>query len=203
MSTKSGKKSFKDKLQEAELSQRTVPVCLRGDLWAKIEVLDTELREILTAADDDDRLVGNVPANALAAKIEALQAEMKENTEDFVFEAMHHQGFTDLQAAHPPRKDDVRDERVGYNRDAFAVALLKASVISPELDADDWILLLGREPDPNTPGDKGVKGKISKRQFDELTSAAWNANTGEVSAPLSQAALRVRNSGSESKRPND
>lgn len=186
MSNKIRTKSFKDKLKTARLPQRSVEVCLRGDLFAEIEELDLELAR-LVKDEGDERLVGNPRAKELADRIEALRAEMAEETETFTLRAIPGGQLTALQAEFPPRKDDAADARAGYNRDDFMEALLKRSVISPEISEEDWPTLLE---------------VMSQWQYNELVGCAWIVNTGTVSVPFSQAASKVLKSDSESKRPN-
>jgi hypothetical protein len=179
-------KSFKDRLKTAKLPQRNVKVCLRGDLFAEVERLDVELRH-LDANSTDGRMVGNVEAVNLATQIKALQEQMADETQDFTIRAIPHGDWTALQAAHPPRADDPEDVASGYNRDDFAEALLRRSVVEPILDEEDWAELLT---------------VISQRQYDELCNGAWQANAGSVSIPFSQAASKTLRSEPESKRLN-
>lgn len=212
MSTKTvkTKKSWKDKAASGKLPERPVPICLRGDLYAQIQTLDRELVRLISnnGADvDDDRMVGNPEAAALAAKIEGLRQEMLEDTEVFIIRALPNLRYTALQAEFPPRPGDMQDISAGYNRDEFIAALLRPSIVSPVLDDEDWAFLFGREADPDadpgSPEAKAVEGKITRRQYDELTNAAWVVNTGDVSVPFSPAASIVLKSDSESKRPNN
>lgn len=181
-------KTLRDRAAAAQPAARHVTICWRGDLYADIQRLDEELRAILNQAGGDGRLSGNAEANACAAKIEAAQAEMRENTDDFVMGALEPGQWTQLKAAHPPRKDNAADERQGVNIDAFSDALFPRCIAKPDVDADLWEFLLP---------------KLSPRQYDELVSAAWAANEGDTNVPLSPAVLRMRTSASESRRQND
>jgi hypothetical protein len=52
MSGKSTLKSFKAMMSEARLPERTVDLCLRGDLIAEFQALDAELEQARNAAGD-------------------------------------------------------------------------------------------------------------------------------------------------------
>lgn len=182
MSNNPKKKSIKDRLGGAKLPVRRVSVCFRGDLYSEVQQLDEQLRE-LEAVTEDGRLSGNVEARRLAERIEAARAEMKENTEEFLLQALPRSKWQELKAAHPPRKDEHRDLIAGgMNIETFAAALLPLSVISPPLDDEDWQMLADN---------------LSDRQYEDLVDAAWSVNQGQVSIPFSQAASKIRTSVSE------
>src|SRR4051812_15675270 len=71
---------FRDLLKQAKLPERTVPVCLRGDLVADHEALERQLQ----AAQDRpvDSFEGN-GAGDLADRIRGLEGEMREHTYTF------------------------------------------------------------------------------------------------------------------------
>lgn len=182
-----GKIPFRERLKNARLHERLVPVCLRGDLWAEAERIDLALRAI-EKDETDDRFVGNPDAKRLADELTAIRAQMAAETEEFVFRALPTIEFNLIVAKHPPRKDNEGDANSGFDRDGFFHELTPRCLVSPEMDAETWAELLA---------------VLSDRQWDELTTGAWMANKGEVSVPFSRAASRVLNYDSESKRQND
>jgi hypothetical protein len=175
--------TFRDKLKQAKLPERTVPICLRGDLVADHEALERELK----AAQDRpvDSLEGN-GVGALVDRIEALQDEMREFTEDFRLRALPRRQFRELVAAHPPRRDPdsndpVQEDAVlGVNRETFFDALIRAAVVEPELADDEWTELFDE--------------KLTDRQYGDLEDAAWFLNRAEVDVPFSHAASRAKRS---------
>jgi hypothetical protein len=188
----STKKSFTAMLGTAKLPERTVEICLRGDLNAELAAAD----EALTKAQERslDSLAGGGDTGALLERIEALQAEMAENTYPFRLRGLPRPKFRAILAEHPPRRipseDDPSelvvhpgDQYTGINGDTFHDALIRACLIDPpDLDDDGWQQLVD---------------VLNDFQFDELASAAWALNRSDVD-PFSRAALRMtRSTGSE------
>jgi hypothetical protein len=180
--------TIKDKIKGARLAERTVPVCLDGALVAEIEAADRELKR-LTEQPGADSLEGN-GLRAAAERVEELRRQMQDATEEFRLRALPRKRWKALIALHGPRRDednrvDERDRAIGVNVDTFFPALVRASVIAPELDAEDWTALLG---------DEQTDGVLTDRQFDELANAAWYLNRDTVDVPFSHAASRILNS---------
>lgn len=194
--------NFKEKLRAAKLPERTVPVCLRGDLTAEFEDLERQLAEAQRTPSLS--LEGDGSAD-LAARIEALRAEMREHTEDFVLRAKPRQEWRAFLAAYPPRQDaegniDERDRGAIINMGTFWHALIRESVVSPELDDEDWRLLLGDDEEERERREKAGEpvegGKLTDRQFEQLTDTAWALNRRDVDVPFSLAASRMMRSSS-------
>jgi hypothetical protein len=172
---------FKTLLAGARLPERTVPICLRGDLVAEFETLDRQL-EALTGREADS-LEGN-GSDALAERIEALRQQMRDASYTFRLRALARHEFRQLFTDHPPRRDpdtqefNPRDVNVGVNMDTFFDALIQACTVDPQLTDDQWVELLG--------------AKLTDRQHGTLADAAWYLNRGEVNVPFSQAASLTR-----------
>src|SRR5690606_35869875 len=120
-------------ISAAKLAEKTVPICMRGDLVAEVE--DLERQMAASQQRNDGRLVGNPEARQLAEQIEALRETMQESTIVFRLRAMHRRDWPELVAKHPPRKDDVHDKALGINRATFFDEAIPKSIIEPELDA--------------------------------------------------------------------
>ncbi|MFV2094820.1 hypothetical protein ACFHW1_04925 [Micromonospora sp. LOL_014] len=173
-------KDVKALIRGGRLPERTVPVCLQADLVAEHELAERQLAEATRRASDS--LAGGSGMREIAERIEALRVEMQDHTIDFRLRAMPRPRWKAFIAAHPPRKDDAgkvdeRDRAIGVNTETFFDALVRASVVEPELDASDWDLLLDE--------------RLTDRQFDELADAAWGLNRRDVDVPFSPAASRV------------
>jgi len=169
---------FRDLLKQAKLPERTVPICLRGDLVAVHEGLERELE--LAQQDQASSLAGS-GAGVLADRIRDLEQEMRVATYRFVLRAMPRAAWRELVNAHPPRENDQgevidADRLAGVNQDTFPEAMVRASVIDPAPDEIDWDDLLG---------------KLTDRQFDQLVLAGWDLNQGKVDIPFSRAASRA------------
>lgn len=176
--------SYTDRLKGAKLPERTVPICLRGDLVAEWEAAERDLER---AQKQPDTSMEGSGVGALAERIEALQAEMSEHTDDFRLRALPRHKFRALVVAHPPRVDDNNEIRredavLGVNRETFFPKLIRASVVEPELDDADWEALIGED------------GVLTDRQFGNLEDTAWFLNRGEIDIPFSLAASRARRS---------
>lgn len=185
MSGKATTKNFKAMLAEARLPERTVPVCFRGDLVAEFQQLEHELEQVRKANPDSlDSGVGE-----LLERMEAIQAEMRENTYDVRLRAMPGPRYRALVAEHPPRRDDngkiVEDDAdFGLNVVTFWPPFIRGSIIDPELATNaDW--------------EDFVEG-ITDYQYGELGNAAFMLNRSGVDIPFSLAASTMkRSSGGE------
>jgi len=187
--------AYKDNHKSASRIERTVQICLRGDLVADWESADREL----TRAREEFRSSTSKEAPGLAALIErvrSLEAEMLEHTETWRLRALPRHKFRALVAEHPPRVDEnndpiPEDRQIGVNQKTMFPALVRASIVEPVLDDEDWLWLLGDDNDDDS-------GVLTDRQFGDLTDVAWFLNRGEVEVPFSHAAsLASRDSASE------
>lgn len=182
MSGKATLENFKTMLGEARLPERTVPICLRGDLVAEHEELERQFEEANRRAADS--LAGN-GAGELADRIEALQEEMRAATVTFRLRALPKPAWRALLAAHPPRQDDdgkplQEDAVIGVNMDTFWDAIARACLVDPEVDDETWALMAGPE------------GRLTDNQLGHLADAAWAVNRGDVDVPFSRAVSQAR-----------
>lgn len=171
--------SAKDMIKGAKRPEKVTPICLRGDLQADFEAAEKELAEAMRPADS---LAGNGPVADIVARIEALQAEMVEHTLQVRMRALPRPEWKKLIAAHPPRRGedntiDERDKYVGLNMESFWPAMIRACTIAPEMDDEDWDLLLGTA--------------LTDAQFDSLSDAAWGINRSDVDIPFSRVASQI------------
>jgi hypothetical protein len=179
MSGKATLKSFKAMLAEAKLPERTVEICLRGDLVADHEQAERDLEQAQKTATDS--LAGS-GVGEIVQRIEALEAEMRDSTVTFTLRALSKPRYRELVQAHPPRRGDdgeiVDDDKgMGLNVETFYEDLLRRSVADPELDDEDWTALLDT---------------ITDRQFELLGMAAFLLNRSDVDIPFSLAASRAK-----------
>jgi hypothetical protein len=172
---------IKQLLRDAKLPERSVPVCLQADLVAEFETAERDLAE--AQRNTRDSLAAGTKVRELSERIEALRARMLEHTIDFRLRAMPRPQWRKLLAEHPPRKNtadgSVVDDDIllGINSETFFDALLHASVVEPELDDEDWSLLLDE--------------KLTDAQWGTLTNAAWSLNRKDVDVPFSSAASKT------------
>lgn len=171
-------KDFGALLKSAKLPERTVEICLRGDLVAEHELAERELEQVQKAVSDS--LAGN-GASAIAGRIEELEAQMREHTYDFRLRALPRPAWRALIAEHPPRRGDdneiVLADRMGVNAETFFEAMIRKAVIDPVLTDEQFAQLLDA---------------LTDRQFGDLSDVAWGLNRHEVDVPFSRAASRMR-----------
>ena len=166
---------------KAKPMQRTVPICVAGDLSAEHERLTEELEEaVRTSTVHDPRLAGNDQDERqleIARRIQELEAEMAESTYDFTFRALAPKAWSDLLAKHP----DPKKERL-FNQDTFVPAAIAACCIDPEgMDDPEQVAALF--------------DALSAGQQGDLFQAAWEVNqagpfVGKTSS-LASAVLRL------------
>jgi hypothetical protein len=189
VSGKSIMKNFTAMLAEARLPERTVDICLRGDLVAEHEQLNKQLELLEKKAVDS--LAGNGGAEQ-AAKIEALEDRMRDSTYPFVIRAMPRHKFVEFRNQYPVRLDDegkatdLRDVRFEFNVDTGAEPLVRASVVDPELKDEDWSKL---------------SESLTDSQFEDLFLAAWTLNRRDVDIPFSRAASRLNRLTADDSKP--
>jgi hypothetical protein len=184
MSKEPPKLDFAKLLADAKLPEKTVPVCLRGDLVADFEAADRELEQ---AQKKPASSLAGSGTSALTERLEALEAEMREHTYTFRLRGMPRHVWRELMAAHPPRVGDdgelvMEDRLTGANRLTVFEPLVRASIVDPVLDDAQFADLMS---------------KLTDRQFEDLTSAAWDLNQGSVDIPFSRAASRIRRTTSD------
>lgn len=166
MSNKRKAKGFEDILAAAKLPEHTVRVCLRGDLAAEHERLENELDalrdwESSSLADED-------PRRPLAEAIQAIESDMVDSTETFVFRALGQRKYRALLDAHPDPKGEG-----SWNAESFPQALIAASCIEPPMDVVDVERLFD---------------VLNAGQVETLFMGAYVVNEGPTQVPFSKAA---------------
>lgn len=136
--------NVKDKLKKAKPQRRSFRMNLRGDVVVQIEELEAELSDIRDRERESSaqqRLGGpdTRDSTALARRIKDLEAEMDDGWLDLVLEARSWAEWRDFKLQNPAVEDDKQDENVDFHFSALVEGdLLKACVVEPELDAEDW-----------------------------------------------------------------
>lgn len=162
-------------LASARLAERSVDLCLRGDLVAQAQ----ELQRQLIDAEALEKVHGSIdggPTVPLAQAIEVLREEMKDHTLTVRLRAVPRRQWTALLAQHPPREGNDRDARLGLNEETFFDAAIRACVYEPELDEQDWA---------------GLDAALNDGQWQTLANAAWAVNARDVDVPFSARASRI------------
>jgi hypothetical protein len=167
-------------LATAKRPEKDVELCLRGDLQAEWERLEAQL------APETATLAASPEQQKIAAQVQAIEEEMRQATLTLRLRAMSRADWQELLAAHPPRKDNEVDRNLGLNDSTFWDALIWLSLVSPALDEVRLEQVLNR---------------LTPRQFNTLTTAAWSLNQADVSVPFSLTASRIAGSSAAMSRP--
>lgn len=128
-------------------------IVLRPDLAVELEEADSELmdsriRDAAAQPAEAEKRMGTKPAGdspatvELAERVEELRQAMIASAVRFTFRALPRNKFRSLCDSLPPRKDDQYDAFAGYNRQALADSLVRASLIDPVFDDADWDTVL-------------------------------------------------------------
>lgn len=197
-------KDFQTMLAEAKLAERTVPLCMRGDLVAQLEQLEAAADEARKANSKESALPD------IVEQIEALQAQMRDGTYVFRLRALPPRRYRALKAKYPPRRDedgkvDQGDLQAGFSLEMIP-ELIRACTFDPQPSMDKWRELLGdteaEAARREVAGEPVEDGKLTEAQCWQLGNAAHMLNEGEVAAPFSPAVLlKSQSSGGEPKPP--
>jgi len=175
MSNRPKPRAFKEALRNAKLPERTVRICLRADLIAEHEKAERELNE--SRSQTLAQTLGTSAAEVkLARRVEELQAEMESESHTFTVRALPRAEYRALTRAHPPRDGEAADKSENVNLETYPDALIRACVVDPVLDEEDW---------------EAFAEVMTSRTFDDLYLAALLVNRGEADVPFSQTASRV------------
>lgn len=165
-----------DLIGQVKRPEKTVAICLAGDMAATFEELERDL-QIARDQPSGGTLAGggNPLATDLAKQIMALREQMREHTVTFRFRGLPRKEYSDLVAAHPPNDDDkAAGADVDWN--TFPTALVAACAIDPVMTAEE----AGELADV-----------LTQAQWDSLASAALQVNKRDVDVPFSYAASAV------------
>lgn len=149
-----------DHLKLASLPEKTVPVCLQGDLLATLFEAQELLEQAVVRATEDqaarlglaqdaaeaeailDRVAFAARFAAEREAVEAAQVAVKAAQLPFRLRALPPHRWTSLMVEHPPRPGQEQDERSGVNQDTFSTALVRASLRDPQPTDEQWAALL-------------------------------------------------------------
>lgn len=158
---KKKKASVDDILAKATAPERSVRICVAGQLSGEYEQTVAELEQVANDSVTDQRLSGggNPRRFELARRVRELEQEMEDATFTFTFRAVPAKQWSDLLAEHP----DPKKERL-FNPDTFVPASIAACCIEPEELAGD--------PEKAAT----LFDALSSGQQGDLFEAAWEVN---------------------------
>lgn len=168
--------TIKERLAAAKLPERSLRVCLRGDLAAEFDDLERQLKEARQGESGGRKRVGSKSdAAVIAEKIQALQEQMAGEMLDLRIRALPRAEWQALVRKYPPG-DDEGDKAVGANLSGLMEEAIPACVVSPELDAEDW---------------EQLNSVLSAAEYDRLLTVVWDVNRSGVDVPKSRLASLV------------
>lgn len=171
--------SIKDRLAAAKLPERSLQVCLRGDLRAEFDALELQLRDARQSSGRK-RMSERPEAAQIAEKMATLQDEMADAMLDLTVRALPRREWQRLYREHPPEPDRPGDVAVGVALDDFMAVVVPLCVVEPVLDAEDWARL---------------DETLASADYDRIFNAVWEVNRSGVDVPKSQLASLVMNEG--------
>jgi hypothetical protein len=164
-----------DLIKGVRLSEAHVPLCLRGDLLASQAELERKLAEAYQR-DQGNSLASGGNARVVAEELEAVLAEISENTHLFRFRALPRPEFRDLQEAHPPRPDNDMDRAIGGNMETLTAPLIQACCIDPVMTLEQV---------------QGLLEVLSDGQTMDLFGCAITLNRSRVDLPKFETASAI------------
>lgn len=110
-------------------------------------------------------------SSGVETELAALQSKIDEVTVKFTLQALDRRRWDALVREHPPRPDNKDDNALGYNPESFYGALIRESIIAPDIDDDEWAQ---------------IDEVLTLAQWNRLAIAAQSLNLAESPIPLSR-----------------
>jgi hypothetical protein len=179
-----------DAIANATVARGTVILCMDASIHEEYDRLVAQLNEV---APRDN--MGRTKTRPIVEAMEANREKAAESEVEFTFQALPWIDRMDLEAAHPARKGDEKDQERGFNRITLIPALIRASCAkAKQLSTGDetsdipdkhWDHLLGYI---NDKGEK-IPGVLNRQQIIDLWNTAAGVNDLSPSVPMSALAL--------------
>jgi hypothetical protein len=118
-------------LKRAKRRQKSVFLCLAGDLVAELESLERQLADAGSDTWRPDSLASEDPRTVLAKKVGAARGKVRKSYTEFKFQSLGDRAFSDLIAAHPPQ-----EKGQAWDPATFPKALVSASSIDPVMSPE-------------------------------------------------------------------
>jgi hypothetical protein len=156
--------SIEDILAEARPRERTVKVCIRGDLAGRMEELQDALAQTSTDWEPSD-LSEMHPGRAIAEEMKALREQIHAAERPFTLRYIGDKAYSDLMAAHPSKEADE-----AFDSETFPRALIAASCVDPVMSEEQAAQLFE---------------KINEGEIKRLFDAAWDVHNSSEMVPFS------------------
>ncbi|MBP2583036.1 hypothetical protein J3A78_003514 [Streptomyces sp. PvR006] len=159
--------SIEDILKRAKPRERTVKVCIRGDLAGRVQSLTEELAR--ASEDWEPADITEVhPGRRIAAELKQAREEAQDSEEPFTFRYIGDRAYSDLLAGHPSV-----DENELFKLETFTPALIAASCADPVMSLEQV---------------KELFEVINEGEIKKLFEAAWDVHHSSDVVPFSLAA---------------
>ncbi len=159
--------SIEDILKQATPREKTVKICIRGDLAGEVERLQDELSRVSEDWEPAD-LADVHPGRVIAEQLKAAHVQAREAEVPFTLRYIGDKAYSDLMAAHPSDSDQEAFHSVTFPR-----ALVAASCVQPVMTEGQVIELFE---------------KINEGEIKKLFDAAWDVHNSADVVPFSLAA---------------
>ncbi|MFJ8603388.1 hypothetical protein ACIREM_32720 [Streptomyces shenzhenensis] len=159
--------SITDILKQATPRERTVKVCIRGDLAGEVERLTEELSKASEDWEPAD-LTDVHPGRKIAEQLKSLREQARAAEVPFTLRYIGDRAYSDLLAAHPGAEDGQL-----FHPTTFPRALIVAACVDPVMTEDQAAELFE---------------KLNQGEIDKLANTAWDVHTSADIAPFSLAA---------------
>lgn len=169
--------SIEDILKRATPRERTVMVCIRGDLAGEADRLQDELARVSSDWEPQD-LTDVHPGRELAEKLRDIREQIKDAEEAFKVRYIGDKAYSDLMAAHP-----AKDDGQAFDSETFPRALIAASCVDPVM-TDEQVTQLFEV--------------INEGEIKKLFDAAWDVHNSSELVPFSLLASALLALGGES-----
>ncbi|WP_411078526.1 hypothetical protein [Streptomyces sp. cmx-10-25] len=159
--------SIEDILKQATPRERTVKVCIRGDLAGRVQSLTEELATVSEDWEPTD-LTEEHPGRRIAADLKQARDQARAAEVPFTVRYIGDRAYSDLVAAHPSD-----DENELFKLETFTPALIAAACADPVMTLDQV---------------KALFEVINEGEIKKLFEAAWDVHHSADVVPFSLAA---------------
>lgn len=176
---------------EATPATERVRICTRGDLIARLRLLEDDLE---AAQRDDAASNKHDRAPKIAREIETVEAEARASEKELVLHAIGATAWSDLLAAFPPSKAQREQFRgLDHDPEKFPYAAVAASLGADLSDKESLTEAAGKV--------RKMADKLSQGQWSQIWTACLAVNVGEVSVPFSVRAFAARHGSEQNSTP--
>ncbi|MFE7509754.1 hypothetical protein ACFU8I_00710 [Streptomyces sp. NPDC057540] len=159
--------SIESILKAATPRERTVKVCIRGDLAGRVQNLTEELAKVSEEWEPSD-ITEEHPGRRIAADLKAVREEARAAEVPFTVRYIGDRAYSDLLAAHPSD-----DENELFKLETFTPALIAAACADPVMTLEQV---------------KELFEVINEGEIKKLFEAAWDVHHASDVVPFSLAA---------------